>query len=134
MAERPNWRVWMAETLVDSTVLTEVLDADDVYGAGSLQGSPAVKPFAVIKMDPSTPARVPGARVSQATLSVHDNPGAYDTIDAVLRAAEAALAGQVALPGAICCTWAGDTQDLADESLGTIYRQSTYTLMEGPPS
>jgi hypothetical protein len=129
-----NWREWLFETLQAATGVTAVVDADEVYGAGALQGSQAKHktPFIVVRMDPSAPGPYPGSRTHRAAVYVHDRPGTYTRLDAALRAAEAALVGQVALPGAIACRWEGDSQDQADEALGTITRSSTYALQEAP--
>jgi hypothetical protein len=69
------------------------------------------------------------AHSQNAELWAHDQPGSYARIDAILAAVRGALVGQVALPGAVACRWQGDSQDLADDGLGTITRNSAFRLV-----
>lgn len=69
------------------------------------------------------------AHSQNAQIWAHDQPGSYQRIDSLLAAVRAALVGPVALPGAIACRWQGDSQDLADDGLGTITRNSAFVFI-----
>jgi hypothetical protein len=124
-----DWRSWVYERLsTDTTILSLVGSADNILGAGALEGAVADKPFVVILMDPEVPGPFPGSAASGCVVAAHDEPGDYLVADAILTAVRSRLGGQVASVGAVAARWLGDSQDLADESLGTIYRTSTFGL------
>lgn len=129
-----DWRSWMYQRLSTFSEITDVV-GDRIIGAGGLEGSVNEKPFIVLLMDPETPGPFPGASTSGGVVAVHDEPGDYLRTDTLLRAVRRRLSGQVGSPGAVACQWLGDSQDLSDESLGTIYRTSTFGFagLEGNP-
>lgn len=129
-----DWRVWLFDRLRLNAPLTTLLPAVNMFGAGSLTVAPEVKPFMVIRLEPEQPGPYPGSNRARATLWVHDEPGDYMRIDAVLKAAKTALVGaaQVAPAagvGAIACAWRGNSSDLSDPDYKTIMRNSTYDLI-----
>lgn len=122
-----DWRSYAFERISTSTSVLEHVPEEYVFGAGSLKGSVSKSPFIVILFDPETPGPFPGAINSGFVVAVHDEPGDYLRIGTLLRAVRGALVGQVRRPGAVACQWLGDSQDLSDESLGTIYRTATFS-------
>jgi len=123
-----DWRSWVFSTLsTDATVLPHV-PASRILGAGALEGSVNDKPFINIMFDQDVPGPFPGVSTQRCVVWVHDEPGDYLRIGTVLRAVRSALSGQVAGAGAVGCRWLGDSQDLSDESMGTITRNATFGM------
>jgi len=69
------------------------------------------------------------AHRQNAQIWAHGEPGSYVPIDAVLADVRLALSGVVAIPGGIRAEWAGDSEDLPDDGMGTIARYSSYVLI-----
>ncbi len=126
-----DWRSWVYRELTSDPALLPPLLAG-IYGAGSLNAPPKVKPFLVIKFDGDTHGAIRAVEVTRLTLWAHDDPGDYLRIGDVLSAAKLALCGdgeRVAVPGAIACVWRGNSGDLSDPDYGTIVRNSSYDLV-----
>lgn len=123
-----DWRTWIYGKVSNDSGVLALVPKASIYGSGSLEGSPASKPFLILSFDPEVPGPFPGSTERSALVWAHDVPGDYLAIDAVLSAVRAALVGQVPSQHAIGCRWSGDSQDLADESLGTITRNATFTM------
>lgn len=105
----------------------------DVYAGGSLTGSPEKRPFIVINVGSDFPelndGDVPAWSKRSASIWVHDDPGSYDKIDTIIKAIRDKLVGQVAQADAICITWDGDSDQFADDMMGTIVRNTSYQLI-----
>lgn len=135
-----DWRSWAFQTLRADAALAALLpqqaDGDPyVFGAGAIEEPPAKRPFVSLIMGDEVPG--PFAGVSRARLAVHahDEPGDYLRLGSVLAAVRSALApdlgtraSAVRVPGGVACIWQGDSGDLANPDLGTIFRISTYDL------
>lgn len=123
-----NWRVWMKETL-DAAGLTGIPPAQ-ITAAGSLEATPPVaqRPFIVIRVGPKLRGPFPGVHVHNAAIWVHDEPGDYGRIDTALEEIRAAIEGSVPEADGVAARWLGDSQELADDLLGTILRNTTYQL------
>lgn len=128
-----DWRGWAYNALTFSTDITDTIPVDRIYGSGAVEVVPNTKPFMVIRMETQVPelndGDEPEITSMNMSLWVHDEPGSYVTIDAVLAAARAILVGTV--PSALACMWQGDTGDLADDTYKTITRSSSYRLIGG---
>lgn len=128
-----NWRTWAKTKLADHSPLTDKIPAASHFGAGSLQGAPKDKPFLVILIGATNvdlnDGGAPLATSQEAVIWVHDEPGSYDLIDECLPLVREALIGQVAEDTGIACVWQGDSGELADDSYGTIVRNSNYRLV-----
>jgi len=129
-----NWRAWLYQTLTAHPTVLSLVPAQRIHAAGSLEAREEVKPFIVIRLGFNFPelneADTPEITAQEAAIWVHDEPGSYKRIDAILDAVRAALVGQV--PTAVACSWQGDSGELADPDQGTIVRNSTYRLLGRP--
>lgn len=125
-----NWRQWIYQTLSSNVSVTSLVPANRILSSGALKGRIDANPFIVIRMMPMTRELAEGVAHSQnVQVWAHDQPGSYQRIDSVLAAVRAALVGVVALPGAHACRWQGDSQDLADDGLGTVTRNSAFVCI-----
>lgn len=126
-----NWRAWLYSTLAANGAVTALVPAQRIHAAGSLEAREEVKPFIVIRLGFNAAelneADKPEVTAQDSAIWVHDEPGSYKRIDAVLIAVRAALVGQVQT--AIACSWQGDSGELSDPDQGTIVRNSTYRLL-----
>lgn len=124
-----NWRHWLKSRMDTVPGLEEF----DVYGGGSLTGSPEHRPFIVINVGLDVPelndGDAPAWTRRMASIWVHDDPGSYDRIDDIISAIRGELVGQVSREGAICCLWDGDSDQLADDMMGTITRYISLQLV-----
>lgn len=127
-----NWRQYLKGKMDGIAVANGFA----VHAAGSLTGSPKVRPFIVINVGQDVPelndGDAPAWSKRSASIWVHDDPGSYDRIDDIIVAIRTALVGQVAQPGAIAITWDGDSDQLADDMMGTIVRNTNYQLVGRP--
>lgn len=122
-----NWRQWIYQSLTANGSITAIVPASRIFSSGALTGRIDANPFLVIRMMPSNMELSEGVAHSQnVAVWAHDQPGSYQRIDTLLGLVRATLVGQVASPGAIACRWQGDSQDLADDGLGTITRNSAF--------
>jgi hypothetical protein len=122
-----NWRKWIYDTLVANTAFVALVPANRIISSGALTGRRDNNLFVVIRMLPMVGELAEGVAHSQtAEIWAHDQPGSYGRIDQALGLAKAALVGPVALPGAVACRWQGDSQEFADDGLGTITRNSAF--------
>jgi len=129
-----DWRIWLFDRLRENTGVTELVPVESMYGAGSLEASPADKPFVVIHVG-SEVTEIPGISRTMATVWAHDEVGNYLTIDDLLQRVRNTLCGngettgQVLTSGGIAARWVGDGPDQSDPVLGTLMRSSTYRLL-----
>lgn len=129
-----NWRQYLKQRM--DTIA--VANGFTVFAAGALTGSPPSdqRPFIVINVGSDYPelndGDAPAWSKRTASIWVHDDPGSYDRIDDIIPAIRAALVGQVAQPDAIAITWDGDSDQLADDMMGTIVRNTNYQLIGRP--
>lgn len=130
-----NWRTWLKTKLDAAIPITSVVPTRLIFGAGSLSASPAQndRPFIVIRTGLEDPelndGDAPAVTSQFASVWVHDNPGSYDQIDALLLLVRQALVGQVPDNTGIACVWQGDSVELADDTYGTIVRNGNYRLL-----
>lgn len=133
MTIQANWRVWAYQRVINSTGVLALLPASSIFGSGSMTGAPANKPFVVLTFGPETSEFNDGGR-SAATgqimsAYVHDEPGDYQQIGAILLAIRDTLVGPVAdVINGTFCQWQGDSSDLADDKFGTIMRNGEFKL------
>lgn len=125
-----DWRSWAYQNLIEAgNPILDILPAGSVYGAGSLKGSPAKKPFLVLRFGPKVRRRQEGPYSRTLEVWIHDEPGDYMQIESLIPLVRAQLEGQVALPGAVSCEWSGDSSDLADDGFNTITRNTLFVLV-----
>lgn len=126
-------RGWAYNRLSELPEFVALVPMSSVYAAGSLTGSPATKPFVVVRLDTLdvelNDADVPHVARQNLTFMVHDEPGSYVRIDAILGVLRRWLPGSV--PSAIACTWLGDSGDLAEDTYGTIMKQAVFQVTGG---
>lgn len=125
-------RKWLYDRITTSSPIITVVPAARVLGAGSAEGAVLVKPFIMIKMGSVLPelegddgADVVGANVE---IWVHDNPGSFARIDALLKLIKERLEGPIPTDGGVACRWQGDSTELSDEGFGTITRYGSYKV------
>ena len=127
-----NWRAWLHTRITTDVGILALLPATSVFAAGAMEGREATRPFAVIRIGSSaaelSDADKPFVVSQDAAVWVHDEPGSYKRIDAILEAMLAALAGQVSDATGIAALWQGDSPELSDPDQGTITRYSSYRL------
>lgn len=117
-----NWRAWVDETLKANEELV-ALAKGGIHS--TLSETPKAKPFIVVRMSTKTPDV---GDFQDIAIWVHDQPGTYKTIDEILGKIRDLLDGPITAPGAIAAIWQGDSNDLADDSRGTVVRVSNYRL------
>jgi len=94
--------------------------------------TPKQRPFLQLRWSTTTPGL---AAVSRRILVIwiHDLPGDYARVDAIIRRIRVilgALAGQPHPAGhVVACEWTGDSEDLTDPAHGTITRTTSYSLV-----
>lgn len=127
-----NWRLWMRTELINFAPLTALIPAVDMHAAGSLQGTPATKPFLTIHCGIEdvvfNDGDKPDVTTREGIVWIHDNPGSYDLIDEALVQVRAALVKQVAGSGGIACQWVGDSDELSNPDYRTITRNANFRL------
>ncbi len=124
-----NWRVWVKQKLDGITTLTNIVPTTSIFAAGSLTSIPQTRPFLIIKIGLASPELKDEVNATDLTISVHDAVGTYTNIDTVLSILRNALEGQVSDAGGVYCIWRGDSDDLSDDALETIYKTSSYSLI-----
>jgi hypothetical protein len=75
----------------------------------------------------------PGTYDQLFTVWAHDEPGDYGRIDQILRAVEEELLGPISLENGVRCRLDARSADLADDSFGTITRNSAFTIVGKEP-
>lgn len=123
-----DWRTWAYAKLTANAGVGALVQDADVHGSGSLEGSPA-RPFIMLRFGPTVRGAYAGTSQTELQVWVHDEPGDYLRIQAILQAVRAALEGVVASAGAHVARWQGESQDLADDGYGTITRWASYNLV-----
>lgn len=121
-----DWRVWLKQR-VDALAVSTGVPAARVIAAGSLEENVGTLPMIIIKTGSESPGPFPGVTTHNAILWVHDEPGSYLRIDAIIKALKA-LDVQVAVPGGVACRWIGDSTELADDGFHTITRNTSFQL------
>lgn len=116
-----DWRTWLYTKVLSDPDIIAIVD-DRVYS--SLEETPRLKPFIVLRFQPTQPQAVVGM-VQDASIWFHDE-GGYTRIDELMKLTRTALVDQVPGQDAICAEWLGDSSDLADDSRGTLVRNSVY--------
>lgn len=130
-------REWLHQTLVGDDVLVALLPGG-VYQAESfdeVHPVPQEKPYLVHRAgEPDSMIRedeVPVIISQPFTLWVHDRPGTYDNIDAVLERLRTTLGTAVGAVGepVFRARWLGSSGDLVDDAMGTIVRNSRWHIV-----
>lgn len=128
-----DWRVWTKTTLDAYAALTAEVDADAIFGAGPIDEPPGFRPFIELRFSGPFRGPFPGVSYTNLTVWVHDDPGDYMRIDAVIALVKDALSGverekQVSEANAVCARWLGDSDDLVDDGYHTISRNAVFQL------
>lgn len=134
-----DWPVWIRVKLKNDPSVVAWLPAglNGIYGAGSLKGPPDKKPFIIIHTDADERTNIPGRTLSRMSVHVHDEPGSYNRIRAILNNVRLTLMGGVRTEAQCTGTgaeaggiirWINNSADLADEGFKTIVRTSQYEL------
>ena len=127
-----DWRLWSYELIRTNQPIVDVIE-ERVFGSGSVDKVPERKPFIIIRQDAPLPdlndGDAPLIASTTLTVWVHDEPGSYARIDRILGYVRGILVGQV--PGAVACTWLGDSGDLSDDTFKTITRNGSFRLVGG---
>lgn len=116
-----DWRTWLYQKMHATDPITDIV-GDRIYTI--LEETPANKPFIVLRFLPVQPLAVV-AMVQDATIWFHDE-GGYTRIDQLMKLTRTTLVDQVSEQDAISVDWSGDSSDLADDSRGTLVRNSVY--------
>lgn len=116
-----DWRTWLYTKMLSTDEIVDIVN-DRVYT--ELDQTPSQKPFIVLRLLPTTPQAVVGM-TQDASIWFHDE-GGYTRIDTLMKLTRAALVDQVSAEDAISVEWTGDSADLADDSRGTLVRNSTF--------
>ncbi len=120
-----NWNRIIYQWLTTDPELTAVVPVDSFYVW--LDGPPANRPFVVLRFGAETPTVVRGTDQGLTTWA-HDDPGDFQRIREVLRLIRRRLEALI-VPGAFPPVWIGDSEELPDDFLNTITRNSTYRLL-----
>lgn|SRR5512134_2759356 len=106
-------------------VVPEAILAGDV-------DTPPQRPFINLRWGVNTPGLDVVTRRS-LVIWVHDTPGDYSQIDAIIRRIGVVLGELVGVPHAyghlVTAEWTGDSEDLTDDGHGTITRTTSYSLV-----
>jgi hypothetical protein len=115
----------------DSQLNTLGINVDHTWAAGALDG-PQPTPFMVIRWG-NTNRGIGPVNSSECTLYVHDDPGDYGRISAILSRARAVMsalaASGVAANWIIDVQWQGDSGDLADDVYKTVMRNGSFNVV-----
>jgi hypothetical protein len=129
-------RQWIYDKLVgipEIAALPEIAGDPPVLSGGSLVGRQEAEQFLIFRAGPSSALlrdnMRPVATDNFFTIWVYDVAGSYLRIDSLLSVIRDAFVGRVVEPGAIACEWLGDSQELADEDLDRIVRNTSYRLI-----
>lgn len=113
-------------TLQSLGVVPEAVYAGDV-------DTPPERPYVVLRWGSTGNTGIAQVQPRFLTVWVHDKPNDYELVDAIIRRIRTVLAGLIGTAHDtgwfVDIEWTGDSDDLVDESHGTILRQSRYTLM-----
>ena len=123
-----DWRTYVYQVLKNNNTFKALVPEENILAGGSLETTPTVKPFVIIRMLPRVPALAEdAAHTARGEVWAHDEPGSYLLIDQVLAAAVAALVGPTGgTAGGIMVEWEGDGTDLFDDGYKTITRASSF--------
>lgn len=116
-----DFRTWVHQQLTGNLTVTSLV-GNRIYG--TLEETPADKPFMVIRMNTTQPQIVVAA-FQDATIWFHD-VGGYTRIDELMALVRSLLVGPISEDEAVSCDWLGDSTDLADDGRGTLVRNSVY--------
>lgn len=131
-----NWAQWTYDKLVGIptiAALPQIGTKAPVLSGGSLTGRQEVDQFIVYRL--GTGAALlrddmrPVATEQLVQVWVYDAVGGYGRVNSLLSDIRDAFIGQIAEPGAVSCEWIGDSQELADEDLDRIVRNTSFRLI-----
>ena len=127
-----NWRQWIYERLIINPALTAIVPSQSMVAGGALTGSPAVRPFLIIRVNEEASElnddERPVVTRREAVIWVYDEPGSYKKIDAALVVIRGILTGPVNASTGISCRWQGDSVELADDDLKAITRNASFSM------
>lgn len=125
------------QTLIEDTALNALGVSDESVFEQHGLDTPKPRPFVVTRWGID---EVGVGTLSRRSLNlwVHDTPGTYANIDAVLLRARTVLEGLVATQdpdgGWINqIEWQGESEDLADDAQGTVVRFATFRVIGSRP-
>jgi len=107
------------------------MTANTILGS-SVQDSPEVRPFAVLKWADVTPAFTTGSSEIMQFWA-YDEPGSYDNINSILKRVRAVLDEntdvEVDDERYSTSKWNGDSAELYDDIFKCIVRYATFTIV-----
>lgn len=123
-------------SLIRSVIIADAtLEGFGVVDGAVLAGdvdTPAERPFINLRWGPTNVGLSTVDR-RLITLWVHDMPGDYARIDAIIRRLKIILLSLEARAHAsgyvLMVEWSGDSEDLIDDGHGTITRTTSFTLV-----
>jgi hypothetical protein len=127
-----DWRTWVYDKLVSETAVTTLVPAPRIFSTLSVDDTPDVKPFIVIRMGTDRDELAQedeghSAGSHECAIWVHDDPIGYTGIDAVIEAIKDSMR-DVDGQDVIAARWNGDSGDLADDLRGTVVRTTNFRL------
>lgn len=115
----------------DSALNALGIDEDSCWAAGSFDG-PQPTPFMVVRWN-ATNRGIGPVNSAPVTLLVHDTPGSYDAIRAILRRSRevmlALAASGTAANWIAAVEWQGDSGDFSDEAYRTITASGDFNVV-----
>jgi len=103
------------------------------FAVGNVEEHPT-RPFAVIRWTGSAQG-IPQANHGPEGVQiwVHDEPGSYDSIDAVIKRIKVVLSGILGVTSGTehvaCSRWEADSGELSDAERGTIVRNTQWRVV-----
>jgi hypothetical protein len=124
-----DWPAWLADRLVGSVEITNLVPAESIFGSGGVAERPN-PPFIVIRFGAEQPATVPGVSNQDSFVWIHDKPLNYLLIREVQSELRKLLDDSYDnTAGLIRVRWQGDSQDLTDPGYNTFTRTSSFRLI-----
>lgn len=120
------WRKWLYGILTSDADVTEIIPAERWYPSANFKEVPPTL-FGVYKLGPES-HEIADATLIPAEVWVYDSPGSYTRIDDALKRIRDAVISAPADDGMFPAEWAGDSEDLSDDEMGTIFRTASFQL------
>lgn len=125
-------RAWFYDQMADDAGFM-ALAPGGVHASTKLQEAPELKPFLMYRAIAHRPRnRGDDADITREEtflLFVHDVPGSYVKIDALLEALRTKYVNRKDTDNGISrCFWVEDSEDFRDEDMGTILRYARITV------
>lgn len=120
------WRKWLYEAITGSSLITDLIPAERWFSSPALDRVPEA-PFGVYRLGVET-EQVGDVTAIPAEIWVHDKQSSYLLIDDVIMLLRAQIPETTVPDGGYPPVWIGDSADQQDESMGTIFRTSSFQL------